>query len=205
MKTALRNWRELSIFKTLRFNGQLGSRWIFIYPKVHIGLGNHCKVSNHGRLHIGRRWRQSAFLPSQLVLLDKASLAVTGEFSLHTGFSVFINEGARLELGSGYINNGFRLSCFERISIGDHVAIAENVTMRDSDDHTFKGRRHEMTQPITIGNRVWIGMNATILKGVTIGDGAVVAANALVNRDVPPSTLVAGVPAKVVKTGIEWC
>src|SRR6058998_374966 len=116
MKTAVSNWRELSTFKTLRLNAQLGSRWIYIYPKVHIGLGRHCKVTNHGRLHIGRRWQRSAFLPSQLVLLDKASLAVSGEFSLYTGFSVFVNEGARLELGSGYINNGLRLSCFERIS-----------------------------------------------------------------------------------------
>ena len=204
MKTALRYWRELSVFKTLHFNRRFGSRWAFVYRKVHIGLANHCKVSIYGRLHIGRRWPLSAFLPSQLVVLDKASLAVTGEFSLYTGFSVFINEGARLELGSGYTNSGFRLSCFERISIGNHVAIAENVTMRDSDDHTFKGGKHEMTQPITIGNRVWIGMNATILKGVTIGDGAVVAANALVNRDVPSGALVAGVPAKVVKTGVEW-
>lgn len=204
MKNALRCWRELSIFKTLHFNGRFGSRRIFIYPKVHIGLANHCRVSSLGQMHIGRRWPLSAFLPSQLILLDQASLAVTGEFSLYTGFSVFINDGARLELGSGYINNGLRLSCFERISIGDQVAISENVTMRDSDDHAFKGVTHQMTRPITIGNRVWIGMNATILKGVTIGDGAVVAANALVNRDVPSRTLVAGVPAKVIKTGVEW-
>lgn len=155
-------------------------------------------------MHVGRRWPLSAFLPSQLVLLERASLAVSGEFSLYTGFSIFINEDARLELGSGYINNGLRLSCFERISIGDHVAISENVTMRDSDDHVFKGRAHKMTQPITIGNRVWIGMNATILKGVTIGDGAVIAANALVNRDVPPKAMAAGIPARIIKTDVEW-
>ena len=54
-------------------------------------------------------------------------------------------------------------------------------------------------KPCKIGNDVWIGCNATILRGVTIGDGAVIAANALVNRDVPPFAIVAGIPAKVIK------
>jgi len=58
--------------------------------------------------------------------------------------------------------------------------------------------------PIIIGDHVWIGMNVTVLKGVTIGDGAVVAAGSMVTKDVPPHSLVAGVPAKVVKTDVEW-
>ena len=54
-------------------------------------------------------------------------------------------------------------------------------------------------KPCIIGNDVWIGCNATILRGVTIGDGAIVAANAFVNKDVPPYAIVGGVPAKVLK------
>ena len=61
-----------------------------------------------------------------------------------------------------------------------------------------------MTQPIIIGNHVWIGMNVTILKGVRIGDGAIVAAGAVVTKDVPENTLVGGVPARVLKTDISW-
>ena len=57
-----------------------------------------------------------------------------------------------------------------------------------------------VSAPIRIGNRVWIGSHSTILPGVTVGDGAVVAAGAVVTKDVPPNTVVAGVPAKVVKT-----
>ena len=54
--------------------------------------------------------------------------------------------------------------------------------------------------PIHIGKRVWIGANATVTSGVTIGDNAVVAAGAVVNRDVPANTIVGGVPAKIIKT-----
>jgi acetyltransferase-like isoleucine patch superfamily enzyme len=56
------------------------------------------------------------------------------------------------------------------------------------------------TNPVTIGDDIWIGANAVILPGVTIGDHSVVAAGAVVTKDVPPHTLVAGVPAKIIKT-----
>ena len=58
--------------------------------------------------------------------------------------------------------------------------------------------------PVVIGDRVWVGTRAIILKGVTIGDGAVVAAGAVVNKDVPPHAVVAGIPAKVVGSADSW-
>lgn len=60
-------------------------------------------------------------------------------------------------------------------------------------------RNEKFSQPVEIGNDVWIGCNSTILRGVTIGDGAVIAANAVVTKDVPPYAIVAGVPARVIK------
>lgn len=59
-------------------------------------------------------------------------------------------------------------------------------------------------KPITIRNHVWLGENVMILKGVTIGEGAIVAASSLVLKDVPPHTLVAGSPAKVIKDNVSW-
>jgi acetyltransferase-like isoleucine patch superfamily enzyme len=61
-----------------------------------------------------------------------------------------------------------------------------------------------MTQPIHIGNHVWIGMNVTILKGVQIGDGAIIAAGAVVTRNIPARCLAGGVPARVLKENITW-
>ncbi len=97
------------------------------------------------------------------------------------------------------LNHGCVLMPFLPISIGDHVSVSSGVSLitggHDFDDPTFAG----YASPITIEDYVWIGMNATILGGVTIGKGAVVAAGALVWKDVPPFTVVAGVPARAVK------
>ena len=109
-----------------------------------------------------------------------------------------------MELGSGYINHNLNLSCFEKITIGNGVVISENVTVRDSDDHEIVGSTKPMTMPIAIGNHVWIGMNVTVLKGVKIGDGSIIAAGAVVTKDVPENCLIAGVPARIVKTGVQW-
>jgi acetyltransferase-like isoleucine patch superfamily enzyme len=75
--------------------------------------------------------------------------------------------------------------------------------IRDSDNHLLDGRDRR-SAPIRIGDHVWIGLRATILKGVTIGDGAVVAAGALVIHDVPPGALVGGVPARVIRENVTW-
>lgn len=78
------------------------------------------------------------------------------------------------------------------------------MIIRDSDNHSIKKEGYKKTKPIRIGNHVWIGLRATILKCVTIGDGAVIAAGAVVTKDVPPKSLVGGVPARVISTNVEW-
>lgn len=131
------------------------------------------------------------------------TLRVTERFAIHTDHRVWVNDGATLTLGSGYINAGLNLSCFASITIGHGAVIAEQVTMRDADNHLARPDRADRA-PIVIGDHVWIGHGATILKGVTIGDGAIVAAGAVVTRDVPPRTLVGGVPARVIRTDVDW-
>lgn len=86
------------------------------------------------------------------------------------------------------------------ITIGDGTLIGHNVVLATI-NHALepeKNRRNSFA-PIVIGKHVWIGSNATILPGVTIGDWAVIAAGAVVTRDVPPMTVVGGVPAKIIK------
>ena len=112
--------------------------------------------------------------------------------------------GGRIALGSHVrINGGGVLVSYSSISIGNHCLIGEYVSIRDADHGTEPGApmrtQTHVSAPIVIGDDVWIARGAVILKGVTIGNGAVVAANSVVNCDVPPDTVVGGIPAKVLK------
>lgn len=157
-----------------------------------------------GRFFLNRKWSKRDPFPSLFVMRDGAKLTVKGIFDIYTGAKIFINQNAHLELGSGYMNSNINLSCFMHIKIGNNVFISSNVTIRDNDNHTIERGNYVKEKEIIIGNHVWIGLNATILKGVTIGEGAVFAAGAVVVHDVPPHTLVAGVPAKIIREDIEW-
>lgn len=122
--------------------------------------------------------------------------------SIYSGCKISVKKGASLMLGSGFINSNCEIRCSESISIGENVAIAPDVIIRDSDDHQIVGSKK--SPPIKIGNHVWIGTRAMILKGVSVGDNSVIAAGSIVTHDVPSNCLVAGVPAVVKKEKISW-
>lgn len=94
--------------------------------------------------------------------------------------------------------------CRISIEIGEDVAIADEVIIRDSDDHIILREGYQMTAPVRIGNHVWIGARAVILKGAKIGDGCIVAAGSLVTKSFPDNCLIGGVPAKIIKENISW-
>lgn len=147
-------------------------------------------------------WDGNQNQPGTLALSKNAVLNA-GYFRTYGGTYITAAPGAKLTLGSGFLNNNSKISCFKEITIGEDVKISEDVLIRDSDNHTIVGGR-DKTAPIHIGNHVWIGAKAAILKGVTIGDGAIVAAGAVVTKDVPQGALVGGVPAKIIKENISW-
>jgi acetyltransferase-like isoleucine patch superfamily enzyme len=187
--------------KLLEFSKK--SKSISVYPEVSLFASPSGTLAGEGRLDLGCSWPGLRYFPSELKLGNNARLIVQGRFYLLTGFHLAVNDGATVSLGSGYINNNATIDCFEAITIGHGVAISSGVTIRDSDNHAINGNAR-VTAPIVIGDRVWIGLNATILKGVRIGNGAVIAAGAVVIADVPENTLVGGVPAKVLKENISW-
>jgi acetyltransferase-like isoleucine patch superfamily enzyme len=90
------------------------------------------------------------------------------------------------------------------VTIGSHVNLAQGITVTAL-NHNFTDTEKRIdeqgvsTSPVTIEDDIWIGANATILSGVKIGQHSVIAAGAVVTKDVPPHSLVAGVPAKVIK------
>ncbi len=136
-----------------------------------------------------------------------SSIEVNGKFAFNYGCNVFVYDGGRLELGSGYCNNGTQIRCSSNIKIGNNATIAHNVAIMDSDYHTVRyadGSSSVKTAPVIIGDHVWIGRDAIILKGVTIGDGAVIAAHSVVTKDVPARSVAAGNPARVIRNNISW-
>ena len=114
----------------------------------------------------------------------------------HTNFGRFIRLGKNV-----FINHACSFLDIGGITIEDDVQIGPHVNLT-SENHPLDptDRKTLLLQPIVIKRNAWIGAGATILPGVTIGENAIVAAGAVVSRDVPPNTVVAGVPANVVKT-----
>jgi len=110
--------------------------------------------------------------------------------------------GKNITIGKDvFINSGCHFQDQGGIAIGDGSLIGHNVVLATiNHDLNPKNNRKNHYAPIKIGAHVWIGSNATVLPGVSIGDWAVVAAGAVVTKDVPPYTVVGGLPAKVLKT-----
>ena len=122
------------------------------------------------------------------------------------GFGLFppfyTDFGKNITIGDNvFINAGCKFQDQGGIVISDGALIGHNVVLATLNHDLAPEKRQQLhPSPIRIGRNVWIGANATVTPGVTIGDNAVVAAGAVVNRDVPPNTIAGGVPAKVIKT-----
>ncbi|WP_095514188.1 DapH/DapD/GlmU-related protein [Rubrivirga sp. SAORIC476] len=110
--------------------------------------------------------------------------------------------GARLTVGDDtYINNGSVLSARRSVTVGARCQVATGVILMDADFHAVGDLDAPgKAAPIVIEDDVWLATRAVVLKGVTVGRGAVVAAGAVVTKDVPPYTLVAGVPARPIRS-----
>jgi acetyltransferase-like isoleucine patch superfamily enzyme len=138
-------------------------------------------VQNNGRISIGDRAHFDArTVPIELVAFSGGELTI----------------GART-----YVNYGSSFAATRRIAIGADCLFGPYVNVTDNDFHDLRDRaRQPEPQPVTIGDSVWIGTRAIILPGVSIGDGAVIGAGSVVTKDVPPNGVVAGNPARLLRT-----
>ncbi len=142
--------------------------------------------------------------------------SIVGGKGLTTGhFCRFDLEGSRKTLFIGdncEMGDNVHIVAFEKVEIGDNVLMASKVFISDTDHGIYKGSFSEqdspvippndrklVTNPTKIGSNVWIGENAVILSGVTIGNGCIIGANSVCVKDIPDNVIVAGVPAKIIK------
>lgn len=165
------------------------------------------------RLLLRRRFR--AFGKSSAIIQPRL---LNGTRFMSIGAGVYIRSGARLEairwigdsiytpsvqIGDGcFFEFDFQLSCASRISIGRDVLAAGRVFITDNDHgrdpKTHRLRQPILTAPVDIGNYVWLGQNACILKGVSLGDGCIVAAGAVVTKSFAAGSIIGGVPARKI-------
>ncbi len=121
-----------------------------------------------------------------------------------------IGEQCTLEIGPNcMIGHHCYLSAKEqgvRLTIGDDCGLSRHIKIMTSDGHPIfsQGMRINHAKDIVIGNHVWIGDQATILKGVTVGDGSVIGIGSIVTRSIPEAAVAAGNPARVVKEHVTW-
>ena len=126
-----------------------------------------------------------------------------GDYSVIESFACINNAVGDVIIGD-HTRIGLHNTIIGPVDIGNHVNLAQGITVTAL-NHNFSDTNKRIdeqgvsTNPVTIEDDVWIGANAVILPGVTIGEHSVVAAGAVVTKDVPPHSLVAGVPAKVIK------
>ena len=176
MLRKLRHGAELAVFAVnarfhLRSAEQIGRR---------VTLRGWPHVVNQGTIIVGERVR----LVSTVATLELVTLA-----------------GGRLEIGDNvFINYGASIVASNLVRIGNDCLIGTHVMVMDTDFHRVEDKSWDTTgYPIIIEDRVWLGNRSMVLKGVRVGHDAVVAAGSIVTRDVPPRTLVAGTPARVIR------
>ena len=146
---------------------------------------------------------------SGVLCRQKPSLQISGELTIGNGVRIWSNiektrlsvfKNATLQIGSGTYINGARISAKYAVTIGRNCTIAPEVLIMDSDFHDLYDQTKEgINAKVIIENNVWIANRAIILKGVRIGQHAVVAAGAVVTKEVEPYAIVGGNPARVIR------
>lgn len=174
-----RNWWGFWRLKKLALRWQLSAVQKFgIWPEVTgpVFIQNAGRIEIGDRVILGSKWHR----PISLSLLKPEAKLIIGD-------DVFINYGVDIGL-------------MNEIEIGEKALIGNECIIYDTDWHTLDGREGEIPAlPTRIGRGVWLGARVMVMKGVSIGDNTVVAANSTVTKDLPPNVLAGGSPAKVIR------
>ena len=132
-----------------------------------------------------------------------------GRAGFGAGAKIAVGRGVTLTFGDQFLMTArSELACFKEISFGDNCLLSWNILVMDTDEHPVydeEGNHINHDQPITIGNKVWIGCRSTILKGTVVVDGCIIGAGTLANKKFKEKNcIIAGSPARIVKENVYW-
>jgi acetyltransferase-like isoleucine patch superfamily enzyme len=163
------------------------------------------------RIHL-HMLRRGAFIRSPiqgnvLECLDDGRLEVGEGTLLEPGCWLTLGDGASLAIGRGcFLNMGTMVAVSQRVEIGDHTMFANHCFVSDA-SHRYDDPERPVTWqgfsskgPVSIGSNCWFGVNCVVTSGVTIGERCVIGANSVVTADLPPRSVAAGAPARVVRS-----
>ncbi len=184
--------------------GKIKSVFDYLYLKsrgVDTKLGY---VRLHGLPMINKHKNSKITLGQGVTLVSNTKYNVAG--INHRVILATVAEGAEIYIGNYSGISGSSIVSAQSIRIGNDAGLGVNTAIYDTDFHFLDPikRKHQAgidqapATAIVIGNSVWLGANAMVLKGVTIGDNAVVGAGSIVTKDIPADTIAAGVPAKEI-------
>ncbi len=185
---------------------RLTRKTIFRFKQLHLARGLCFLRKLYWRTQGMRIGRGAKFSSLEVTWPHKVSLGpnCSLEHGIYLNAAGPYSEGVSIQLGAGcFIGNGCEFNISHRLTIGENALIAAGARFIDHNHGIALGApikgQPETSAPITVGPDVWIGANALILQGVSIGEGAVVAAGSVVTRSVPAFTIVAGAPARPVR------
>ena len=199
-----------ALYLNLKFNKNVDlSRLILINKDVELSLANSSKIvlEKGARLNFGFFTHIfSKRRNSKLILEEDASFVLTGKAMIQSGAMIFVGRGKTLKIGRSTFTSNIKILAHDDITIGDNCIFGWECQIFSGDGHPIYQEESIINKdvPVVIEDNVWVGSRALILKGVRVGKGSIVAAGAVVTKNVPPNCIVAGNPAKVVKENISW-
>ena len=180
-----------------------GKGLICLSRNDYLKINRSAQLNLYGKLNLSAN-RLGKNGRSSILRMDADSqLNVLGNFEFMYGADIILFSSAVLDLGKdSFINSDCKIRCHSHIRIGNDCAISHDFTIMDSDAHYLNDSNN--TKEIIIEDHVWIGTRVIVMSGVTIGKGAVIAAGAVVTKDIPNGCLAGGVPAKILKQNVVW-
>lgn len=192
-------------------------QYLLVSPNVTFDIHPSAKIKTDGFVSLGQSEVKKFWLPTCLKMTKGTELNfhvgpltrygndLRDAYTLRSGAYIEIINNGKLTIGQGACNVNLNIMCTEEITIGNGVRIGRNVSIRDyNGKHVIVDDHYQTHAPVHVGDHCWLCSGCTIMPGVNIGEGSVIAANAVVTKDVPPHSLVGGVPAKVLRNNIEW-